>query len=696
MSPHQQQLTSETTSERMWLQNDHSDGILATATPTPSTLLSPEGGKLFMEQVSSQIKGFLETLPSREKNSMALADTMLDQTPIASNKTVVSPIRKAGLQKSSSDRSLGSNDLLPTIPSRMLTPLDGEKVVVADDGQLKDLLDNLSSPEKKTKALPNTLIDETSIASNKAVTFSRRRGFQKRPSDRSLGSGSAGSVDSTPTLPSRLQSPLDGGKVVVEATGPLEDLFEKLSSERENEAPRPSDRSIRSGSSVDSIPMIPARCLSPEGEKGFMEVTDQLKDLLGGLRSRHKEKEPHIETTRSWTRTNRLKKSSSEQNLGTRRGGLEKASSERNLGTRRGRLKKASSERSLSCVDSTPLLPSRFLSPEGKKVPIQGSSQRKESLPCPDERKSPLSAAMKIVQTPLKATKLSTRAVDSEIDIREFILGRIPDHVKDLLSMEQWYRILDPIKGTGTRTTNSDIPDDANAFHESEKMEVSKAAGSALQQTMEQETKLEIVERDEPSWMKAHEITHDTLDSTEEERKHQEVGEDQDDCSLFTSSGEFVKSKAHDLNFNTAEDTAEEDRNARKKKKNSVSFGNAQIRWHERILEVHPCTSSGPSVGIGWECIHESEERIQWNRRRGVRLRLDREEREEIIKEQGYSTKDIACSVREILKIKKQRRRTYHNVVSNPVKVEKIEYIAEKCNRKIRKLHRKFSVHVKK
>mmetsp|Transcript_21901 Transcript_21901/g.54118 ORF Transcript_21901/g.54118 Transcript_21901/m.54118 type:complete len:579 (+) Transcript_21901:56-1792(+) len=128
-----------------------------------------------------------------------------------------------------------------------------------------------------------------------------------------------------------------------------------------------------------------------------------------------------------------------------------------------------------------------------------------------------------------------------------------------------------------------------------------------------------------------------------------------------------------------------------KKTQFSVRFcPQCDVRNYERVLEVHPSTSSGPSLGIGWEFV-ESTAKVSWgvspDKRYGDML-LTRQARERIVRvELGYSAKEIAKAVRENLKIKNQRRRTVNNLQEyNFAPVEKVEYMLEKCQRKLAKI----------
>ena len=97
--------------------------------------------------------------------------------------------------------------------------------------------------------------------------------------------------------------------------------------------------------------------------------------------------------------------------------------------------------------------------------------------------------------------------------------------------------------------------------------------------------------------------------------------------------------------------------------KRSVCFSTLQIRSYERVLEMHPCTKSGPSVGLGWKYVQEESIPIQTNlsstetnrNNATASFKLSVEERKEILKNLGYSEKEIAKAVGKIEKTKSQR-----------------------------------------
>jgi hypothetical protein len=121
----------------------------------------------------------------------------------------------------------------------------------------------------------------------------------------------------------------------------------------------------------------------------------------------------------------------------------------------------------------------------------------------------------------------------------------------------------------------------------------------------------------------------------------------------------------------------------------SVSFNHIQVRYYERVLDMNPCTSSGPSVGLGWQYFEpphmktvDEVERSLPDRRVGP-IPLPRHVREDIIRELGYSQKEVARAIRISIKTKHQRRQTINNLSS-----QKVEEIVEKSRKKVKKILR--------
>mmetsp|Transcript_13268 Transcript_13268/g.24066 ORF Transcript_13268/g.24066 Transcript_13268/m.24066 type:complete len:235 (-) Transcript_13268:82-786(-) len=120
----------------------------------------------------------------------------------------------------------------------------------------------------------------------------------------------------------------------------------------------------------------------------------------------------------------------------------------------------------------------------------------------------------------------------------------------------------------------------------------------------------------------------------------------------------------------------------------SVLFSLVEIREYPRILGDNPSCRSGPPISLGWDYdkavvvkvpIREFDEIPRQN---GTRhFLLSRGERERILLDVGYTQSQIAQSVRQMIKIKKQRRQTINNLP-----VERFEEAVENWIRNAKKL----------
>jgi hypothetical protein len=122
----------------------------------------------------------------------------------------------------------------------------------------------------------------------------------------------------------------------------------------------------------------------------------------------------------------------------------------------------------------------------------------------------------------------------------------------------------------------------------------------------------------------------------------------------------------------------------------SVSFDVVQIRHYERVLDLNPATSSGPSLGIGWHYdeimsvnVLEREIMTKSTRRNARQLILPRKIREDMLQDLGYTSKDVARAIRLNLKVKNQRKQTIQNLAH-----QKMEEMVESSSRKVRELLR--------
>ena len=114
-------------------------------------------------------------------------------------------------------------------------------------------------------------------------------------------------------------------------------------------------------------------------------------------------------------------------------------------------------------------------------------------------------------------------------------------------------------------------------------------------------------------------------------------------------------------------------------KKKSVSFDFVSVRPYERILTVNPSCTSGPPVGLGWTYAVERHYLVDVfevhrapYRRSKAEMLLSRNARESMLLELGYDRKTLAHGVRQVIKVKNQRRRTLVNL-GNAAFEEKVE-----------------------
>ena len=131
-----------------------------------------------------------------------------------------------------------------------------------------------------------------------------------------------------------------------------------------------------------------------------------------------------------------------------------------------------------------------------------------------------------------------------------------------------------------------------------------------------------------------------------------------------------------------------------KKSNNSavVSFGGGiQVRYYERVLDVNPSVSNGAPIGIGWNYFQDEGIPVEeWEllkkqyapaKRSSDRLKLSKREREQLLRESGYRSFEIAAAVRSVLKAQHQRAQTVHNLNN-----AQFEEAIENAARKVRKV----------
>ena len=112
----------------------------------------------------------------------------------------------------------------------------------------------------------------------------------------------------------------------------------------------------------------------------------------------------------------------------------------------------------------------------------------------------------------------------------------------------------------------------------------------------------------------------------------------------------------------------------RQRKQLSVSFKKVQVRYYEIIPTDNPAVQSGPAIGIGWKYqkgstmyVDEYEAmKLEMSGgkppRKSYALVMPREVRVAILKELGYTEKEVSSMIRKILRTKNQRRQTVNNL----------------------------------
>ena len=103
-----------------------------------------------------------------------------------------------------------------------------------------------------------------------------------------------------------------------------------------------------------------------------------------------------------------------------------------------------------------------------------------------------------------------------------------------------------------------------------------------------------------------------------------------------------------------------------------VRFGSVEVRHYELCLSDNPSVSGGAPIGIGWDVLLAKEisvdefERVrEFVRRTDAKLlMLPKAQRYAMLLSVGYTQKEIARSVKEVVTVKNQRRQTLVNDIS--------------------------------
>ena len=117
-----------------------------------------------------------------------------------------------------------------------------------------------------------------------------------------------------------------------------------------------------------------------------------------------------------------------------------------------------------------------------------------------------------------------------------------------------------------------------------------------------------------------------------------------------------------------------------------VSFGNVAIRYYENILADNPAVQCGPPVGIGWRfLIGETVKVDEWESKKdcpriSAELVMPPHVRMAILRDRGYTDREVADMIRGVRKIKAQRKQTVVNLSS-----AKLEEAVEKALKRVKR-----------
>lgn len=126
--------------------------------------------------------------------------------------------------------------------------------------------------------------------------------------------------------------------------------------------------------------------------------------------------------------------------------------------------------------------------------------------------------------------------------------------------------------------------------------------------------------------------------------------------------------------------------NNNKSTSKSVRFKSVQIREHGLMPTINPSVTSGPALGLAWEYNDlptyslQSYEQTRPTRRTRAEFQMPQSVRVEILRQEGFSRKEIQETVRAINIARKQRRAT---VMTQ--EVEELHLAVEWVGRKVKK-----------
>mmetsp|Transcript_1707 Transcript_1707/g.2720 ORF Transcript_1707/g.2720 Transcript_1707/m.2720 type:complete len:387 (+) Transcript_1707:150-1310(+) len=134
--------------------------------------------------------------------------------------------------------------------------------------------------------------------------------------------------------------------------------------------------------------------------------------------------------------------------------------------------------------------------------------------------------------------------------------------------------------------------------------------------------------------------------------------------------------------------TDEEEKSSEPRPSKIVIFHKVVIREYERTLGDNPSVRRGPAISIGWrhasECIIldlEEYESTRPPRRSKIEIIVPERVRYDLLKEYGFTSRDIMAATKEINITRKKRAQTAHSTE----KTERAHFVLEKAGRKLKK-----------
>jgi hypothetical protein len=128
----------------------------------------------------------------------------------------------------------------------------------------------------------------------------------------------------------------------------------------------------------------------------------------------------------------------------------------------------------------------------------------------------------------------------------------------------------------------------------------------------------------------------------------------------------------------------------RRESTSKVNFTGVQVRHYPRAINDNPSVTDGPPIGIDWDydtvsnySVDEWENSRMGNRRSYALMLVSRDERHAMLVDAGFSEKEIAGSIRNVLKVKFKRRQTVNNLKASPM-----EEFMENTSRKVKSVFR--------